>query len=130
MDDARHTWRARRRRTHCLLAGIAAGCGALVAYPGLGAALPACPIHEYLGVLCPGCGATRAVLALLHGHMSDALRWNALFVCLLPLAVWFGAESYRRAVRAGEFRWPQIPAAAMYGIVAAGFVFAVLRNVS
>jgi hypothetical protein len=130
MDAARHDWRARRRRTHCLLACVAMVCATLVAYPKLGAALPECPIHEYFGVLCPGCGSTRAVLALLHGHMSAAWRWNALFVCLLPLAVWFGAESYRRAIRAAEFRWPQIPAMAMYGIAAAGLVFAVLRNMA
>lgn len=128
MGDARHDWRVRRTRTHCLLAGVALVCGALVVYPKLGAALPACPIHEYFGVLCPGCGATRAMLALLHGHISAAWRWNALFVCLLPLAVWFGAESYRRAISARRFEWPRVPGAIVYGLIAAECVFGVLRN--
>jgi hypothetical protein len=68
------------------------------------------------------------MIALLHGHMSTAWRWNALFVCLLPLAIWFGAESYRRAVGAREFEWPQVPAAAVYAIALAACVFTALRN--
>ena len=30
------------------------------------------------GLLCPGCGGTRAVAALLRGHVREALGWNAL----------------------------------------------------
>ena len=36
---------------------------------------------------CPGCGGTRAVHALLHGHPLKALRYNAI---LLPGAVCAG----------------------------------------
>ena len=97
--------------------------------PRLGAFLPACPIREYFGFLCPGCGGTRAVMALLHGQVGEAVRLNALFVILLPFGIWFGAESYRRAVRLREFEWPRVPTAVVYGIALAGLVFAVLRNV-
>jgi hypothetical protein len=126
--SAEQTWRGRRARAQGLLGGSVLMCVALFAHPRLAAALPACPIHQYLGVLCPGCGATRAMLALLHGRMSDAVRWNALFVLLLPLAIWFGAESYRRAVKAREFEWPQVPAAVVYAVAVAACVFTVLRN--
>ncbi len=44
---------------------------------------PRCPVYETFGLLCPGCGATRAAAALLHGHVLDALHWNALFVAAL-----------------------------------------------
>ena len=103
---------------------------AVAVYPRLGAFLPACPIREYLGFLCPGCGGTRAMVALLRGHVGEAVRLNALFVALLPFGIWFGAESYRRAVRGREFEWPQVPAVFVYGIAIAGVVFAVLRNVA
>jgi hypothetical protein len=126
--SAEQTWRGQRTRAQGLLAGAVLICVALFAYPRLAAALPACPIHQYLGVLCPGCGATRAVLELLHGHISDAFRWNALFVFLLPVTIWFGTESYRRAVRAREFEWPQVPAAVVYAVAVAACVFTVLRN--
>ena len=36
------------------------------------------------GFDCPLCGATRATLALLHGHLQHALDMNALYVLLLP----------------------------------------------
>jgi len=65
---------------------------------------PACPIHQYLHIDCPGCGATRALAALLHGRLGDALRLNTLFVLLLPFGLGGAVECYRRAMRAGEFR--------------------------
>jgi hypothetical protein len=124
-----HGWRTRQRRAHAVFAAAVVVCGALVLHPALTALLPACPVHEWFGILCPGCGATRAVLALLHGRMSDAWRWNALFVMLLPVGLWFMAESYRRAVLEREFRWPEFPGAAICAIAAAGFVFTIVRNI-
>jgi hypothetical protein len=89
---------------------------------------PPCPIHRLFGLECPGCGATRALVALLHGRWIQALRLNALFVLLLPCAFAFAAESYRRAVRAEDFRWPQLPAPALYATLAATAIFTVARN--
>ena len=89
---------------------------------------PACPIHLYLGLLCPGCGATRALAALLRGRVVEAMRLNALFVLLLPIALGGAIESYRRALRPGRFCWPQPPAAALYATLAAAAIFTVARN--
>ncbi len=44
--------------------------------------LPACLFHKYTGMYCPGCGATRAVLSVLHGRFIMALRYN-LGLCSL-----------------------------------------------
>jgi hypothetical protein len=103
---------------------------ALRVWPALATLLPVCPIHAYLGVLCPGCGATHALLMLLRGHLLGAAHANALFVFLLPAALWFAGECYRRAVSMREFEWPRIPAAAVYSLLAAGFVFGLFRNVA
>lgn len=40
-------------------------------------ALP-CVFHLVTGLPCVTCGSTRALLALLAGHLWDALRWNPL----------------------------------------------------
>jgi hypothetical protein len=40
--------------------------------------LPACPFHRITGVACPGCGTTRAVLALLRLDFAAGLAVNPL----------------------------------------------------
>jgi hypothetical protein len=121
-------WKLRRLRAHALVLTGAAAVSAIFFWPQLAVVVPICPIHEWFGVLCPGCGGTRAVLALLHGDISKALHFNALLVMLLPLAFGFAAESYRRAISAHEFEWPRVPAVAVYGLIAAECMFGIVRN--
>jgi hypothetical protein len=129
-DATAELWR-RRWLANGLLAGAILLLAVLTVYPpGRGAFYPACPIHRYLGIECPGCGATRALAALLHGRAGEALRLNALFVGLLPLALAGAVECYRRAVRVGEFRWPKVPDTAVYATLAVAVVFTLIRNVT
>ena len=37
-----------------------------------------CLFHVVTGAYCPGCGGTRAFLALLHGRVADSIRLNPL----------------------------------------------------
>jgi hypothetical protein len=37
-----------------------------------------CPFRHITGIPCVGCGGTRALLALAHGHAGAALVWNPL----------------------------------------------------
>lgn len=46
---------------------------------------PLCPTAALLGVPCPGCGLTRATLALLRGDLSGALHLHPLVPVLAPL---------------------------------------------
>jgi hypothetical protein len=62
---------------------------------------PRCPLYLFTGLYCPGCGGLRATHALLHSRISDALAWNPLLVCLLPLGAWYVACRY--------FRWRALP---------------------
>lgn len=52
--------------------------------PGMYSFFPECPFHKYVGLDCPGCGSQRAVHALLHGNILQALNYNALLVLSLP----------------------------------------------
>jgi hypothetical protein len=60
-------------------------CRALIAVAGLhfllvSFGLPSwpCPIRHGLGIPCPGCGITRAMLALVQGHWATAITIHAV----------------------------------------------------
>lgn len=53
--------------------------------------LPPCLMHKMTGLHCPGCGSTRAVLALLEGDWVRAARNNILFACAFPFLAWWAA---------------------------------------
>ena len=48
---------------------------------------PLCPLAGSMGVPCPGCGLTRATLALLHGDVRAALHFHPLVLLLTPLII-------------------------------------------
>ena len=89
---------------------------------------PRCPINELLHLQCPGCGATRAVAALLHGHVTEAMNLNALVTLLLPFAAAYGILCYSRLLQRKALRWPQPPPAVIYAALTAATVFTVIRN--
>lgn len=91
--------------------------------------LPKCFFHEATGLNCPGCGGTRAVLALFHGRFAEALHDNVLVVALIPLMAW---TLWRVAVLAWTGVWvpPRIRDQRLTVPIAVLIVaFFVLRNV-
>ena len=111
------------------LALLAAGAAALLRFPPDDSTFyPQCPIFAALHLECPGCGGTRALASLLHGHVSEALHFNALITLMLPFALAYGIVCYRRLLRDKFFCWPQLPMAAIYTATAAAGLFAILRN--
>ena len=90
---------------------------------------PACPFYRYLHLYCPGCGATRALSALLHGRVAEAMHYNPLMVALLPFFLAFGACAYWSAMTRDDLRWPEVPKPALALLVAVVMVFAAVRNV-
>jgi hypothetical protein len=58
-----------------------------------------------LGIPCPGCGLTRATLALAHGDLRGALHLHPLVLPIAPLfvgALLLAAWSYVRGSRASS----------------------------
>jgi hypothetical protein len=89
---------------------------------------PQCPIRELFDLQCPGCGGTRAVAALLHGHFIEAMNLNALITVLLPFAAIYGIVCYSRLLQRKAIRWPQPPPTVLYAAFAVTAVFTVVRN--
>ena len=88
--------KARYFRPAAVLAGVIGLSGAAIALywfdPTGSSFFPRCPLHALTGIHCPGCGGLRAVHALLHLQLFDALAWNPLLVLLLPLGGWHFAS--------------------------------------
>jgi hypothetical protein len=88
---------------------------------------PVCLFHKLTGLNCPGCGATRAAYQLLHGHLLQALRDNALFILTLAaLAVW-GAWQVGQKIR-NRATSLVVPPGVLWAFLVAVLVFTVLRN--
>jgi hypothetical protein len=51
------------------------------------AQLPLCPMAGVLGVPCPGCGLTRATLALCHGDLRQAIHLHPLVPVIAPVFI-------------------------------------------
>jgi Protein of unknown function (DUF2752) len=102
--------------------------GLLVSPPARYSFYPQCPVYELFHLQCPGCGATRALAALLRGHFTEAINLNAFVPLLLPFAAAYGIFCYLRLLQGKAFRWPQPPPAVLYAAFAAAAVFAVIRN--
>jgi hypothetical protein len=121
-----------------LALALAGACGILFALailyqtpPEQSRFAPPCMFHKLTGLHCPGCGATRAVYALLHGHPADAARKNALFMAALPFIAFWGMRGMWRFVRGepphqstGVLMRPRVTLA----IVVIIFAFAIMRN--
>jgi hypothetical protein len=120
------------RRLAANLAAVAVAVAGLVLLrfdPATSGFYPHCPVFFWLHLYCPGCGGTRALAALLHGRLGEAVHWNPLAVIFLPFAAAFCAVAYGRAMKPGPFVWPTIPDAALrLCLVLIGF-FTVLRNI-
>jgi hypothetical protein len=52
--------------------------------PARGVGYPTCPFRMLTGLQCPGCGSTRALHQLLHGHPLAAFELNPLLVIAVP----------------------------------------------
>jgi len=122
-------------RTQIVLGTCACAAASLFLYsvdPSRNAVYPQCLLYNATGLYCAGCGATRALYALLHGRLLVALHDNVLFVAALPLVLCVLAAHLLAAWRANA--WPRVhvqPRRVLgggVGIFALVVAFMVLRN--
>jgi len=83
-----------------ILVPVLLACGFVFCFdPSRHGFYPICLFHQTTGLLCPGCGASRALYHLLHGELAVAFRFNPLLMAFLPVAGWFGARFVVRTMR-------------------------------
>jgi uncharacterized protein DUF2752 len=91
---------------------------------------PRCPFFALTHHYCPGCGATRAIAALLHGNVAAAMHFNAAVTLLLPVLLWYFGRMYWTAVRENRVEWPQVTQWSWKAALACVLLFAVARDLA
>ncbi|MBB1086957.1 DUF2752 domain-containing protein [Lysobacter sp. SG-8] len=83
--------------------------------------LPGCPLTWMTGLLCPGCGSTRALHALVHGDLGHAMAMNPLAVLLSPVLVLMAlnAAGWQPPALAGL--WPRLAAPLPWLVLLVGY---------
>ncbi len=99
--------------------------------PAVEPLFPKCVLYQSTGLYCPGCGGTRAVDALLHGHVGRALASNPITTLALPLILaGFIRWIYKLTMNRPGSTWSiRLPRAAVYLVAGVLFVFMILRNI-
>jgi hypothetical protein len=81
-------------RRALVVAALAVPAAAIVTWQ-----IPMCPTAVFLGLPCPGCGLTRATLALGRGDLGEALRLHPLVLVLAPVFIGFMVRAAWEYVR-------------------------------
>jgi hypothetical protein len=89
---------------------------------------PRCLFHAVTGLHCPGCGALRGAHLLLHGHLTEALRMNALVFLCFPVTLVFFFWKWRASAGGAEASRFVVKPVWLWTALAVVFLFWVLRN--
>lgn len=109
-------------------ASVALGAALAFSAPLWTGRLPGCVFRRLSGWNCPGCGGTRATLALLAGDLPRALRMNPLLVVLAGAALVLGLRAVWRERRGHVPAFPDLSWRWGMTLVLAVLAFALLRN--
>jgi Protein of unknown function (DUF2752) len=116
-------------RAHAIAAGLLAGSAVLYTFPPTEHGFyPRCIFHALTGWQCPGCGGTRALYQLLHLHVGEALRYNALVTVAAPLALAWFVFWYATVVSGGHHPNLRISRPVAVGLYLVVLFFAMARN--
>lgn len=96
--------------------------------PGKSGFFPACPFRLLTGFTCPGCGTTRALHQVLHGHFDTAFTLNPLLLLSIPFLLFALLRYSAIVMRGGVPRPNALPAPVIYAIFFVILSFWIFRN--
>lgn len=108
---------------------LVAGAAYLFAFePGKTGFFPICMFRFFTGFTCPGCGTTRALHQILHGHFLTAFTLNPLFMIAIPFLLFAFLRYTVTVLRGGVPRPNALPASYIYAIFFVVLSFWIFRN--
>lgn len=96
--------------------------------PGKSGFFPACPFRLLTGFTCPGCGTTRALHEILHGHFTAAFMLNPLLLLAIPFLLFALLRYSVIVMRGGVPRPNAMPAPLIYALFVVIVSFWIFRN--
>lgn len=90
-----------------------------------------CMFYRVTGLYCPGCGAGRALYALVHGEILRALGYNLMFCTVLPFIAYYFLKRYIQIVFHRDLLpLPAITLGMYHKVMFVILAYWVLRNIS
>lgn len=96
--------------------------------PGRSGFFPICLFRFFTGFTCPGCGTTRALHQILHGHFLTAFTLNPLFLLAMPFMLYAFIRYSVVALRGGVPPRNALPAPYIYALFFIVLSFWIFRN--
>ena len=96
--------------------------------PGKTGIFPSCLFRLLTGYQCPGCGSTRAMHQLLHGHVVAAFELNPFFLLAIPFLLYALIRYSVVVMRGGVPRQNTLPPPYIYALFFIVVSFWIFRN--
>lgn len=122
-------WIYRRLTVVSIWSLLLAGAAYLFVFePGKTGFFPVCIFRLLTGFTCPGCGSTRAMHQLLHGHVAAAFMLNPLFLVAIPFLSFALLRFSVNVMRGSKPRQNILPAPYIYALFFVVLSFWIFRN--
>jgi hypothetical protein len=96
--------------------------------PGRSGFFPPCMFRLLTGLTCPGCGTTRALHQIVHGHLVTAFMLNPLLLLALPFLVYAFLRYSAIVIQGGVPRKKSVHPRYIYAIFYIVVGFLIFRN--
>ena len=117
-----------KKRITVLILLVISGLGAILAFYILARNKIAlgCIFYQLTGLQCPGCGNSRALIALLEMNFKKAISYNLMFPLEIGYLIWVVIQSGLSFLNTGRFSYKPkkiwIDATILIMVIAWGFI--------
>lgn len=85
--------------------------------------------HKFTGLLCPGCGITRMILAILHLDFKSAFQYNQVVFIFSPIILYFIIRLYVYWLKSENYKLSLIENIVVYIMLTILLIFGIIRNI-
>ena len=88
-----------------------------------------CLFHKITGLLCPGCGITRMILAILHLDFKSAFQYNSVIFVFSPVIIYFIIRLYISWLKSESYKLSLLENIVVYIMLIVLLIFGIVRNI-